>query len=536
MDSCPRLHGVAMSRGACPVLDMGNDGTKRYAPNDERYALISKGKKVKFQVFKNGKVVDKFALCGAYLFGGDGTGIRRAQITFKNGFIECERPNLETAGLALLWPIDGFGRVLLPTTCLPERERPYNLNVEIARAKLMQIVNKREDWSFFDNIEDLADIRKGAQDLFIRAIQNISEPPSASKLADESLKKAILFSEKLAIRYAESLFETRGKSHGFGRGCFSCRIDPTQIGNPAYVEELLGLFGSATIPISWARIESHKGNFDFSTIDACVDALGQEKLALAAGPLLCFSKKYLPKWLLRGGAGFEKIRETAYQFVSKVVTRYAGIVRAWYAISGLNVFNHFGFRFEQILEMTRAANMAVKQGSDRALKIIEISNPWGEYYATTPNTIPPLVYVDMVVQSGINFDALGLQMRFGKNQSGMHVRDMMQISAILDYFGAIGKPLYITNVGVPSQNGTGLHDGKVAGVWHDEWDQSRQGQWIEQFYKIALSKSFVNSVTYSNFADTKSSVIASSGLLTNRLEPKESFRTLKKLQQLIFIR
>jgi hypothetical protein len=491
---------------------------------------------VKFQVFRNSKVVDKFTLCGAYLFGGDGTGIRRAQIAFKNGFIECERPNLETAGLALLWPIDGFGRVLLPTTCLPERQRPYNLNVEIARAKLMQIVNKREDWLFFNRVEDLGDIRKESQDLFIRAIQNISEPPLASKLADESLKKAIVFSEKLAIKQAESLFETRSKSHGFGRGCLGCRIDPMQIDNPVYVEKLLELFGSVTIPINWARIEPHKGSFDFTTVDACVDALSERKLTVAAGPLLCFSKKYLPKWLLRNGAGFEKIRETAYQFVSKVVTRYSGAVRAWYAISGLNVFNHFGFRFEQILEMTRAANMAVKQGSDRALKIIEISNPWGEYYSTTSNTIPPLVYMDMVVQSGINFDALGLQMRFGKNQSGMHVRDMMQISTILDYFGSIAKPLYITNVGVPSQNGTGLQDGKVAGIWHGEWDQPQQGQWIEQFYKIALSRLFVNSVTYSNFADTKDSIIANSGLLTNRLEPKESFRTLKKLQQVIFIR
>ena len=489
---------------------------------------------MKFQIFKNGQVVDKFALCGAYLFGGDGTGIRRAQITFKNGFIECERPNLETAGLALLWPIDDFGRVLLPTTCLPERQRPYNLNVEIARAKLMQIVNKREDWLFFNSVEDLEDICKEAQDLFIRAIQNISEPSLASKLADESLKKAIVYSEKLAIKQTESLFETRSKSHGFGRGCLGCRIDPMQIDDPVYVEKLLELFGSVTIPINWAQIESHKGSFDFSTVDACIDALGERRLALAAGPLLCFSKKYLPKWLLRNGAGFEKIRETAYQFVSKVVTRYSSVVHTWYAVSGLNVFNHFGFRFEQILEMTRAANMAVKQGSDRALKIIEISNPWGEYYATTSNTIPPLVYMDMVVQSGINFDALGLQMRFGKNQSGMHVRDMMQISAILDCFGSIAKPLYITNVGVPSRDGTGLHDGKVAGIWHEEWDQSRQGQWIEQFYKIALSKSFVSSVTYSSFADTKNSVIANSGLLTGRLEPKESFRTLKKLHDTIF--
>ena len=129
---------------------------------------------MKFQVFKNGKPVDDFILSGAYLFGGDGIGIRRAEITFKDGLIQCKKVNLETAGLALLWPIEGFGKVLLPTTCLPERERPYNLNVEITRAKLMQIVNKREDWSFFNSMKGMSELSEQSQDLFIRAIQNRS--------------------------------------------------------------------------------------------------------------------------------------------------------------------------------------------------------------------------------------------------------------------------------------------------------------------------------------------------------------------------
>ncbi|MFQ6035257.1 MAG: endo-1,4-beta-xylanase [Sedimentisphaerales bacterium] len=491
---------------------------------------------MKFQVFNKGKVVDKFRLCGAYLFGTDGIGIRRAKIRFKNGFVECERPNLETAGLALLWPIDGFGRMLLPTTCLPERDRPYNLNLEIARAKLMQIINKREDWSFFDAVAGLEDTSKEAQDLFIQAIQEICDAPTASHLADESLKKAIVFSEKLAIKQAELLFNARARSHGFSRGCLGCRVDPTQINNSEYVDRLLELFGSVMIPINWAQMEPQKGRFDFSAVDACMDVLGKRKLTIGAGPLLRFSKENLPKWLLRSEAEFEKIRETAYQFVSKVVTRYSGSIHKWYVISGLNVFNHFGFSFEQVLEMTRAANMATKAASNRAMRIIEISNPWGEYYATIPNSIPPLVYMDMVVQSGINFDAFGLVMRFGKNQSGMHVRDMMQISAILDYVGPVAKPLYITGVEVPSQNSDGLYSGKVAGIWHQEWDQSRQAQWIEQFYKIALSKPFVDAVTYSTLADMKGSAIANSGLLTSQLEPKKSFRALKKLHDNIFSR
>ena len=489
---------------------------------------------MKFEVYKDGKVVEKFKLRGAYLFGTDGIAIRRAQIMFKKGFIECKKPTLETAGLALLWSIDGFGQVLLPTTCLPERVRPYNLNLEISRAKLMQIINKREDWSFFDKIEGLAEISKQSQDLFIQAIQNISTPPQASKLADESLKKAIVLSEKLATRQAESLFITRHSSHGFGRGCLGCRITAAQITNSKYVDALLRLFGFVVIPINWAQIESEKGNYDFSKVDACVNLLSKKKLAIGAGPLLCFSKKYLPKWLLRNPGGFEKIRDTAYQFVSKVLSRYCSTIHTWFVVSGLNMFNHFAFSFEQVLEMTRAANMAVKAISDRAVKIIEISNLWGEYYARESNTIPPLVYVDMVVQSGINFDAFGLQMQFGKDQAGMYIRDMMQISSVLDYFGPLAKPLYITSVEVPSSEGNGSEDQRAAGVSNSQWDQLRQARWIEQFYKIALSKPFVDSVMYSNLADTDSSIIANSGLLTRQFEPKKSYQILKNLHEAIF--
>jgi hypothetical protein len=489
---------------------------------------------VRFEVFKNGKKLESFELCGAYLFGTDGIAVRRAQITFKNGFIECEKPTLETAGLALLWPLDGFGRVLLPTTCLPERTRPYNLNVEIARAKLMQIINKREDWSFFNDIEGLTDVSRDAQNLFIQALQNIANPSLASRLADESLQKAIIYSEKLATVQAESLFDARSKGHGFGRGCLGCKIDPGQISNPEYMEKLLELFGSVTIPINWSQIEAKEGVCDFSIADSCIEILTKRKLGITAGPLLCFSPEYLPKWLLASNAEFEKIRDTAYQFVSNIASRYSGNVRAWRVVNGLNAFNHFGFSFEQTLEMTRAATMAVKAVGDRSVKIVEIANPWGEYYATSANTIPPLVYMDMVVQGAINFDAFGLQMRFGKNQPGMHVRDMMHTSAILDCFGIVAKQLYITETEIPSQTGKEAQDEKIAGQWHQEWDQMRQAQWLEQFYKIAFSKPFVDSVTYSNLTDSENSSIYSSGLLTDKLEAKKSFKWLRKLHETIF--
>jgi hypothetical protein len=491
---------------------------------------------VKFQVFREGQIINDFTLSGAYLFGTDGISIRRAKISFAAGVIDCVRPNLETAGLALLWPIEGFGRVLLPTTCLPERDRPYVLNVELARAKLMQITNRREDWSFFDGLEGMEEISKESQELFIKAIQSLKDPAAAAQLADAALRNATVYSEKLAVRQGKSVFDRRRRSHGLGRGCLGCRLDPNLVAKPQYLDRALEYFASVTLPINWARVEPRQGHFDFSLIDTCMMALNRRKVAISAGPLLHFTQEHLPDWLLRSGAGFEKMRELAYQFVSKVVARYAQVVHRWYVISGLNAFNQFNFNFEQILEMTRAANMAVRAAGSRAIRIVEVSNPWGEYYATTPNSIPPFVYMDMVVQSGTSFDAFGLQMRFGKDETGMHLRDMMQISSLLDQFAPIAKPLYVTDVEVPSENGKGKFNPETAGVWHRKWDQTRQSQWLERFYKIALSKPYVEAVNYGSLADGNGGAIAHSGLLTEALDPKESFGSLRRLCVSIFKR
>ena len=45
----------------------------------------------------------------------------------------------------------------------------------------MQIINKREDWTIFEDTEDTAVLHDQAQDLFIRAIQNVSDGATASK-------------------------------------------------------------------------------------------------------------------------------------------------------------------------------------------------------------------------------------------------------------------------------------------------------------------------------------------------------------------
>jgi len=488
---------------------------------------------LKFQVYKNGKPYTDFSLAGEYLFGADMIPLRHVdRIEVADGVIECDKKSNDSAGLAVLWPIKGMGRLLLPTTRLPERKEPYNLNLELARARLMQITLKREDWSFFEQSQEMEAQVRQIQELFVQALQHISEPQKASEWADQCLQKGVEFSEKMAARYAEQFLSVRFRNKALGRHSLGCEIDPEMMGKEKYRKWLTDMFGFVTIPVNWAQIETTRDEYHFDKLDECIRYLGGRRLALCAGPLLKFTPQSVPQWLLREKPSFETIREQAYGFVTQMVNRYKKHIHAWRVISGVNAQNCCGFNFEQVIEMTRTACLAAKSVDTKSRKVVDIVYPWGEYYAHDKSTVPPLVYADMVIQSGISFDAFGLQFHFGRDEPGMQMRDMMQIAARLDCFAAVPKTVHVTGVSIPDNSGE--DDG--AGQWRKKWDANLQGIWLEEFYKLALGRPYINTVTYSHLADSADMPAAGAGLLTSKLTPKKAFLVIAKFQKTIMNR
>jgi hypothetical protein len=235
----------------------------------------------------------------------------------------------------------------------------------------------------------------------------------------------------------------------------------------------------------------------------------------------------VPDWMLKSKMEFEKIREQAYEFIHKIVTRYSKYVHYWPVISGMNARNCFGFSYEQMIEMTRTACLAARAADPKSRRIIDIMHLWGEYYATDKQTMPPLVYADVVIQSGISFDALGLQLELGWDLPGQHLRDMMQISSRLDCFLPVNKPLHITAAAAPSCKEQG------GGQFRSDWTQLEQAEWIEQLYKITLGRPYISSVTYSQFADDGDRSLPGAGLLDDSLNPRKVYSTMGKFQKAI---
>jgi hypothetical protein len=110
----------------------------------------------------------------------------------------------------------------------------------------------------------------------------------------------------------------------------------------------------------------------------------------------------------------------------------------------------------------------------------------------------------------------------------MFVRDMFQISEKLDKLGNMGKPVHITAVQVPSTP-TANGDRWYGSYWREPWTEQIQAQWVKDFYTIALSKPFVESITWADLTDRPDAdTIPTGGLLGANLQPKAAYKVLKQ--------
>ncbi|MFQ5414318.1 MAG: endo-1,4-beta-xylanase [Phycisphaerae bacterium] len=484
-----------------------------------------------FAVFFDGQPADELDLSSAYVLGTDDVPLR-AELGLKNGVIGCRKRAAGPAGLALVWKVSGIGEVLLESVRVPERRGPYLLTVELARGRLMRLSERVEDWGLLAHAsaaDGLASMDT-ARDLLIRALQ-ADGGGEASALGDASLMHAVRASETLAGVHAEQLLAKRCERGGVGRRAFGCAVG---LGKPTdlHHKRLSTGFDFATLPMTWRDIEPREQAFHWEPLDTWVEWLAKHHIPIRGTSLVSFSEANVPDWLYIWEHDFDTIRDLAFEHARRVLTRYGQYVQVWDVISGIHAPTCFAFTFEQLMELTRMAAALCRQASPRSGVVIDMVMPWGEYYARNQRTIPPALYADMVVQSGVNFDAFGLQFRFGRNEDGMFARDMFSISALLDQFGKVGKPLHITGVQVPSAP-AGDDDGgtqSAGGVWHEPWSESVQAAWLRQFLEIAMSKPFVERVSWGCLADAPKHGAPHDGVLRADLTPKPAFEALVKLR------
>ncbi len=244
--------------------------------------------------------------------------------------------------------------------------------------------------------------------------------------------------------------------------------------------------------------------------------------------LISFAMNDLPGWLKVGPKEFDRLRDRVLRHVKHALKAFGPYVHAWEVATGVHAHNPFKLSLDQLMELTRTSSALVRQASPKSTTMIGIQLPWGEYYAEDSQTALPLMYAELAIQSGVHFDAFGLEICFGEHESGLLARDMMQVSALIDRFGNFGKPLHITAAGAPSAVRMDR-----CGEWHGPWSEPVQAQWAHEFYRIAFSKPFVETVTWACPVDASPDHSAC-GLFSADGAPKPVFNEMLSMQSSVF--
>lgn len=490
---------------------------------------------LKFLVYDNGRPAEDWPLRNAYLVGADGSAIR-AEISTERGAIICEKRESGPAALCLLHPMDELGEMSIQTCLLPERIEPYILTIELARHRLMTLYSKLEEWTMFDLPEDHIVTRQGneARKLFIKSLcQQQDDKLNAYQLAQQSLCKAIDASEELALAHAKLLLDRRVSTGSmpkkpFGCGvCLKCSHEHLRTG-------LATNFDFVQLPMPWKHLAPEEGGQHFELVDDWINWVDRARVPAVIGPLVSFEPSNLPDWLYIWEHDYDTARDMVYEHVERVVNRYKDRVSVWNVISGLHVNSHFTLNFEQLMDLTRMTTMLVKKLQPNARILIELRQPFGEYYSTNQRSIPPLMYADLIVQSGIHFDAFGLRLLMGQAVSGQYTRDLMQVSQLLDQFSIFDKPVQmtiaapsgpVTQMMIPASD-SGEPVDPVSGHWRLPWSPNVQSHWLEAVMQVAASKPFVDSIAWQELVDHADIELPLSGLIDDELKPKGALRRL----------
>lgn len=493
---------------------------------------------ISFEVYRDGRRLEQFVVAGAMAIGPESVP-EPGEVAFRAGRLSLDRTDPHAVGIALLWDAGPVGEYHLETTRLPHRDEPYNLAVELLRARLMKLLQKEEDWSLFEvaAADVFIDRSRAAMGQLAEALARLDRPPEASRVAEAALADAIRLSDDVTLFHAEALLNRRRSSGTVPRYALGCRVD-SELNNQRCRDLLVEHFEHATVPMGWKQVQPQEEAFVTDALDVWTDALMRKRVPVVAGPLIDMNESGVPEWMFIWEHDFETLRDMAFEYVRKITQRYRRAVSAWNVAAGLNTNSAFALSFEQMVELTRLLCSQVKSAAPQAKTLVTVTDPWGEYRAKRPGGVPPLFYAEVIAQSGVGFDGFALELPCGVPQPGAWTRDLFEISSALDRFGTLGKPLFITAAGAPgrmssdpSDRSEGALDPARAGRWRLPWSADAQAEWLDAVYRIALSKPFIESIAWGDLADMRPSLPAG-GLFDDMLRPKPAFDRFLALREM----
>jgi endo-1,4-beta-xylanase len=421
-------------------------------------------------------------------------------------------------------PVTDFGEVFLYADNrgkgYSRGDFPLNLNLAFAECRLYRVEKAIELWqsqgfSFSPAIRK----RLSRARQYVQQAKETTDLPQMVRFCDQSLGESLYAGEEAVFSQAKQRIDRQSSRPEFlfGGNFFGF---PQQ--GEKYEKLWQDIFNFATLPFYWRSFDDNRAN-----VDRAIAWLQARKIPPKAHPLVWFHEIGFPEDFRN--KTFPEIKAIVARRVREMTADYRGKIAYFDVINepnGIAWANELNFSLEQFIELTAIATEESRRGNPKVFRIVNNCCLWGENVAYhKPPQHSPFEYLSTCLQAGIDFEAIGLQLYYPD-------RDMFEIDRLLERFSSLGKPIHITELGVSSS----MEIDEVSylrepqGRWHQPWSEEVQADWVEQFYTLCYSKSYIQAISWWDLTDN-GNFWPNGGLVRRDMTPKLAYTRLQNLIQ-----
>jgi hypothetical protein len=417
---------------------------------------------------------------------------------------------------------EGRSELIYSTGTLMQRERPYLLDVELARGCVGQVRGCLATWEPAGLIPPAAMCQRldRAKHELARAVAIQRDPQAAVAHARLAIEAATDAATLLGTSYAEQAIAAHRQGGLRAAPLFGINLGSTPL-PPRVADQLAGIFQLAIVPVPWHDVATRGQQSSWEVPDSHLDWCERHGIKVCVGPLLQLDCRGIPPWLAVWEGNFESLLAMMINHVREVIDRYQGRVDLWQVASRPNVASGLPLAEQQRLDLLLRAIETVRSLDDQTSQIVMLDQPWAEYMAHDQSGLPPFLLADALLRANVGVAGLGLEINHGYQPGGTMPRSLLDFSYQLDRWSLLGVPLFValTAPGIAREEATRCTPQEpcpAAAVnligRPEDYSAERQRQWVSDYLPLLLAKSNIQVLVWNQLCDDAPGGLPHAGL------------------------